>query len=176
MSAPLIAPSASAKHGVTRRTASTPNFVVNLRRSERGDGDSGRDTENHGMRGRATAPTRSPAAARVDVASTLEAVEHKPRQKADGERDRDGRGRHAHDRRRRPSRLGQKHRADDRRAAHDRADRQIDAAEQDDNGHSGRDEAGDRHLPQHVGEILGRREDVRCPRTCAAKEPRRSGR
>ena len=163
MNAPLIAPSISAKHGVTSRTAEDPEFRREpARRRTTATAAPAARPSSAGMRQAAPRPQHDLAPPpRLDVATAREAVEDEPREKAD---------------RRarpqivaagtpmiaggRPSRPGQQHRADDRRTAHDRADRQIDAAEQDDDGHAGRDEAGDRHLPQHVGQIAVGEEDV----------------
>ena len=157
----MIDPSISAKHGVTSRTAKTPNFVGTCEAVNAADRGAGRKTQKR--RNAIAAPGAEhdlAAPSRVDVAPARQSVEHEPRQKAHRQTNGDRRGRHAHDRGGGPSRLGQKHRADDRRAAHHRADRQVDAAEQDDDGHSGRDEAGDRHLPQHVGQIVVGEKDV----------------
>ena len=87
MSAPLIDPSASATHGVTSSTASTPNFVGTCGRRDRGDDAPGGEAERHGNAG--AAPRRQhdlPAPPGLDIAPALEPVEHKPRQEPDRER------------------------------------------------------------------------------------------
>ena len=55
---------------------------------------------------------------------------------------------------------GEQHGAEHRAQRHDRADRQVDAAGQDDQRHADRDDAVVRHLPQHVGQVAGAEEDV----------------
>ena len=133
----------------------------NLRGDEAGDRGAGRNAEQCGNAIAAPRPQRDlPASARVEIAPAFKTVEHEPRQEADRQCGCDRRRRPRHDRRGRPARLGQQHRANDRGTAHDRSDRQVDAAEQNDHRHSGGDQTGDRHLPQHVGQILVREEDV----------------
>ena len=43
--------------------------------------------------------------------------------------------------------------ADDARERHQRADRQVDAPSQDDEGHPDGDQPGDRHLAQHIQQV-----------------------
>ena len=45
-------------------------------------------------------------------------------------------------------------------SAHDGADGEVDAGDQDDVRHADRDEPGDRDLPQHVGQVAVGQEDV----------------
>ena len=71
--------------------------------------------------------------------------------------------RQAHDRRPACARHGQKHGADDRADRHQRADRKVDAAGDDDRRHAGGDQPGDRHLAQHVEQVAVGEEDVVAP-------------
>ena len=54
----------------------------------------------------------------------------------------------------------QQHGADDRADGHDGPYGQVDAAGDDDGGHTGSDQAGDRHLPQYIEQIAVGQEDV----------------
>src|SRR5271166_2530099 len=136
-------------------------FRRDLGRREEKSGGGGGEADERGNAPAAPGVEHDLApAAGVDVAAALESVEYEADEQRRGEADRNRGGRHAHDRRRGPARLGQQHRADDGRAAHDRTDRQIDAAQEDNDGHAGRDQAGDRDLPQDVGQIVVGEEDV----------------
>ena len=90
----------------------------------------------------------------VHIAAARQPPENEPSQESDPKSCGDRRGGHGHDRGWSPSRLSEQHGADDRRETHDRADRQIDTAKQDNEGHAGGDQARYRHLAQDVGEIV----------------------
>ena len=58
----------------------------------------------------------------------------------------------------------------------DRADREVDAADEDDHGHADGDKPGDRDLPQHVGQVARREKMFRPSRSPARRRRRRKTR
>ena len=81
MSAPLIAPSISAKHGVTSRTARTPNFVGTCELRNDRDGGADREPDQHGNAVAAPGVEHDLASPpRLDVAPARESVEDEARE------------------------------------------------------------------------------------------------